>query len=453
MLSGKLKRIELRTAIYNRCYLLKRIGLRAAIHRQLLAVVLCIPVLLSACALNGVDILLTPPHLNEQQTAIETALKAAVTGTIRLKYPKDGENLSAFTIGDIDGDGGDEAIVFYERTNLSAEDISLRLNILDSKNGEWNSVYDYATPGVEVERVMISPLGDSKNKLIVSYSTINQNEHILEVYDYTDNILSSSLSETCSYFNLFDTGEDETNEILMISTKNSNAPAKFRCLKYLEGVYLKTEIELSENALFPTQVLYENKNSRFYIDMNIGNNSFQTEIIEFENDNFYDLLYVKTLPELEDRDIQLLKQKTVRPSGYISSDINGDGVVEIPIMSEVQDSLPLVEWVIYTEKSLDTTLSGYYNTLNNYAFIFPSELYSKIRVYEDTLNNALIFKHSETGDIIYKLAIVTSNLIPDKSREGFKIVGTVDKANYMLYVNTDYDTFEQCAARFRLRIS
>jgi hypothetical protein len=425
--------------------LLKRIGLRAAI---------CLPVLLGAgCALNGVDTLLTPPHLNEQQTAIETALKDSVTGTIRLKYPKDGENLSAFTIGDIDGDGGNEAVVFYERTNLSAEDISLRMNILDSRNGEWNSVYDYATPGVEVEKVIISPLGDSKNKLMVSNSTINQNEHILEIYDYKDNALTAPLSETCAYFNLFDTDEDKTNEILLISAKNSLVPAELRCLQYREEQYFETNIKLSENALFPTQVLYESKNSRFYIDMNIGNNSVQTEIIEFKNNNFYDLLYVETLPEIEDPNFQILKQKTIRPFGYISSDINGDGVIDIPIMSNVQDSLPLVEWVIYTSKSLDTTLSGYYNTLNNYAFIFPPELYGKIRVYEDTLNNEIIFQHSENGDIIYKLAIVTSNLISDKTRDGFKIVGTVDKANYMLFVNSYYDTFEQISSRFRLRVS
>ncbi|GHU56981.1 hypothetical protein FACS1894132_14610 [Clostridia bacterium] len=408
--------------------------------------------LLSSCSIAGIDTLLTPPRLNEQEEAIELALKSAVTGTYRLKYPKEGENLSAFTVADIDGDGTNEAIVFYERTQISSEDMSLRLNILDEKKGKWTSVYDYAAPGIEVEQVKIAPIGDSKSKLIVGYSTINQNDKILEIYDYVDGKIKPNISENYSYFRLFSTDDLEynsnntANDVIIVTAKNSNSPAKLRRLKYTNSLYYETNIDLSENALAPVQVLYETANKRFYIDMNIGNNFLQTEIIELKNDNFYDLLYAPPVPELSNENIQILKQKTIRPTGYLSGDINNDNIIEIPIINTITNSLPLVEWLIYSDKSLETTLTGYYSLANKFAFVFPPALYDRILVVEDSITNDFLFNEIGTNKTILRLSIVKNTA--DKIRDGFQTVKTIENVNYMIKVNSEYLSFEEASAFF-----
>ena len=115
-------------------------------------------VFLSGCAIGaGIETYLKPPKLSEQHEQIYSALINTEGSKINLKYPKSGSFLSAFVVADIDDEPTDEAIVFYEKTNYTANDFStLRINFLDQKEGRWDSMYDFAAEGTEVERVFIS---------------------------------------------------------------------------------------------------------------------------------------------------------------------------------------------------------------------------------------------------------------------------------------------------------
>ena len=84
---------------------------------------------------SSIDNLMVPPKLSVEQEQIYSALTDAAGTSISLKYPKSGKYLSAFIVEDIDGDGGSEAVVFYEKTSLAVEENTLRINILD-QSGE-----------------------------------------------------------------------------------------------------------------------------------------------------------------------------------------------------------------------------------------------------------------------------------------------------------------------------
>ena len=105
---------------------------------------------LSSCSAASVEELLSPPRLDEEQTAIYEALRTAAGGSVSLKYPKSGQYRSAFVVENIDGEPTNEAIVFYEKPNV-AEGASIRINFLDMQEEKWVSVYDFAASGSEVE--------------------------------------------------------------------------------------------------------------------------------------------------------------------------------------------------------------------------------------------------------------------------------------------------------------
>ena len=97
---------------------------------------------LSSCSFgSNIDNLMTPPKLGPEQEQIYSKLTTSLnTSNISLKYPKSGKYLSAFIIEDIDGDVGNEALVFYERNNHAADENPLHINVLDKKeDGEWTS--------------------------------------------------------------------------------------------------------------------------------------------------------------------------------------------------------------------------------------------------------------------------------------------------------------------------
>ena len=85
--------------------------------------VLCCVLCFSGCSIGiNVDTMLTPPKLSGEQEQIYQALEDAAGTGIRLKYPKSGSYLSAFIIADIDADDSDDAIVFYEKSNMTGTD-------------------------------------------------------------------------------------------------------------------------------------------------------------------------------------------------------------------------------------------------------------------------------------------------------------------------------------------
>ena len=65
--------------------------------RILLALLLCTSLTLSGCAYGqtGIDGMLKPPKLSDQQNEIYAALQASVGKNITLKYPRTGDFTSA----------------------------------------------------------------------------------------------------------------------------------------------------------------------------------------------------------------------------------------------------------------------------------------------------------------------------------------------------------------------
>lgn len=132
--------------------------------------------MLTGCAVGtSVDNLLKPPQLSVEQEQIYQALQNAVGNNITLQYPRSGDNLSAFIVCDMDDDGEDEAMVFYKKTGLTTAENNLRLNVLDQIDDGWMSVCDRPADGGEIERVMISRLGDApENCILIGYSLVDQ---------------------------------------------------------------------------------------------------------------------------------------------------------------------------------------------------------------------------------------------------------------------------------------
>ena len=66
----------------------------------------------------SVDTLLKPPSLSAEQQQIYLALQDAVGSGITLQYPRAGENLSAFTVIDLDADGEEPLIQRVRNSSL-----------------------------------------------------------------------------------------------------------------------------------------------------------------------------------------------------------------------------------------------------------------------------------------------------------------------------------------------
>ncbi|MBQ7834199.1 MAG: hypothetical protein IJ385_00285, partial [Ruminiclostridium sp.] len=150
--------------------------------KKILSAVTALLVLAAGGCSTSVEGLLSPPKLDEEQSAIYNALTLSKGGDVHLKYPVSGQYRSAFVVKNIDDEETDEAIVFYETSNVTDGGSSLRLNFLDKQNGEWVSVYDFAALGSEIEKVRFADLGDGGVSVLVTYTIQNSSDSATSIF-------------------------------------------------------------------------------------------------------------------------------------------------------------------------------------------------------------------------------------------------------------------------------
>ncbi|MGN0590146.1 hypothetical protein [Ruminococcus sp.] len=361
---------------------------------RLLGAVTAAVLLLSGCSFStSIDGLLSPPKLSLEQEQIYDALRRAAGSSISLKYPKTGDYLSAFIVSDIDGDGEDEALVFYEKNLLQNEENALRLNVLDQIEGSWRSVYDLAAGGAEVEEVMISRLGsNSRTNIIVGYSMVNQGERVLSVYDYRQGELTETLNSSYSLADVCDLDRNGENELLIVCGQALSQSA--RAMTYVlaqDGSYYESRVELNEAFTDFANLLYGNTAEGIpcvWLDGITGPSTVQTQVLTLEN-GVLTLLY-------SDKDSGI---RTVRQSGYLTCDLDGDGVAEIPVNTlfpgytdaTESEQIPMTSWYECRGSRLMRKCSGYYSPARQFAFVLPRRWERKVTLKQDALAEELVF--------------------------------------------------------------
>ncbi|MBQ7013108.1 MAG: hypothetical protein IJN11_04230 [Oscillospiraceae bacterium] len=339
----------------------------------------------------SVDNLLTPPKLSSEQEQIYQALRDTTGSAISLKYPKSGTYLSAFIIADLDDDEGDEAIVFYEKTGMPAADSGLRINVLDCIDEEWLSVCDRSAEGTEIEKVMITRLGDhDRINVVVGCSSANQSDKYVSVYEYTDNYLDLNFSQSCVKFDV-GSPDGKTNDLILLGSANAAGRA-FAAVYQLDadGVYHEYKYRFDDAYTDYSQMIYgqlRDGRTVLYVDAVSGTSELRTEILC-----------------LEDRFVNLLAEcgktpaDTLRRAGLVSRDIDHDGVPEIPVQTvfpgyeEAAESeqMRMTKWMMLEQDRMFTEHYSYYSINDGYLLVLPDAWVDKVTVMREPLTGELL---------------------------------------------------------------
>jgi hypothetical protein len=246
--------------------------------------------LLTGCNIwsGGVETLLSPPKLSKQQQEIYQALTGSLDTKINLKYPKSGEYLSAFIVANFDDEPTEEAIVFYEKTGITADETSLRINVLDQVDGAWKSMFDRSADGSEIETVIVSKLGDSDDiSIIVGYSML-QGEKQVNIYTYSrdnsESALKENFSDTYSLMSVEDVDNDNLNELLLVVGNTASSYAEAKVLKLdSNGQYRLTRVAMDSSTTDYSQCLYSldysGTSKDIFIDSIVSTGMIETEIL------------------------------------------------------------------------------------------------------------------------------------------------------------------------------
>lgn len=398
--------------------------------------------MITGCSFGtSIDSLLSPPKLSVEQEQIYSALTDTTGTSINLKYPKSGKYLSAFIIEDIDGDGENESIVFYEKKGLTVNENTLRINVLDHFNEKWQSVCDTSAEGSDIEKVIISKLGENdRTNIIIGSSLINNSEKSASIYTYHEGIIEKTFSSVYSFMDVTDMDKDNMNEFLILHGSSSSSAVSAAYKLDRDGKYHEYKTELNGKFTEFDRLVYGNignQRTGLYIDAVSGSGLIQTDIIYMDSSGLN-----KVFSNPDD------SMKTIRPSGLNTSDIDGDGIYEIPLQTQFigyddvpeSEQIKMTEWYICNGSKLEKKYSGYCSIADGYIFIFPERWINRVTVRKDIINEELVFKEyredgSEGGELLRIYISYDSASENDHIASGYQLIHTKGETSYMAYVS------------------
>lgn len=373
--------------------------------------------LLSGCSTISVNTedLLVPPKLSPDQTALTEALAAGLgTDDFTLKYPISGENRSAYILCDLDEEDTQEAVVFYQL----GDDTAIRMNILDrGEDGSWESVYDMAGAGDDVNSVDFAPISSlEKNNLIITWKDRGRSELNVEIYSYDSGRLQSMFSGNGERIYFMDTNSDGYSEMIMLGWASSQDPSIQIVRRAGSKVIARDETILNARAIdFLGLTLGKTLDGQtaLYVDEMISSSSAATDIVLLDG---FEMEVITLEPEEdEESEERSLYDQTVRPSRLLCGDYDQDGVIDIPSSQLLPgyssgDEDENIYRIDYHHLDGDELLPAYSTVINEelgYTFRMPDSWVDRVTVRRVTETNEWQFILYE-GDLAQSSTVLLS---------------------------------------------
>ena len=395
--------------------------------------------------------LMRPPALTQEQLEISTALERAIGDSdIKYKYPETGEHRSSFLFYDLDKDGKDEALVFYQAASKGA---STWMNILDHQNDQWVSVFDISAPDrqTEVDFISFQPL--LEQNIIIGWADEYVNEKCAVVYTYDGSKLNQIFEEDYDFLTFTDLNNDnaldlvtvvsdpyyeESTVTLISSKKNISGKIVVERKDVLELPYGSAEIVSVKSGF--TDVI----TPAIFIDGNINisrsETAMVTQVISASGNRLVNLL------DSDEEDI-MLSEQTIRSIPTLCQDINGDGFIEIPTVSplpgyeEEEDVLYLTTFNrLGVARTLLPVTRCVINEDHRYMLQFPEKWLDKVTIISQPESNEWSFIRyndslEDASVLLLRLKVYSSKDYHDKfESETFKLLGRQGSFEYYAHI-------------------
>ena len=406
--------------------------------RRLIALAAALCLLLSGCSpiTLSVEDLMRPPQLSENQRQVHDALMAALgtsDSNVSLRYPRSGSNRSAFTFFDLDGDGQDEAMVFYTLADAPDE---FYINVMEQGEQGWYSVYDIPGVGSGVESVEFAPVTNTDGRdIIIGWAAEENDIGLLSVLRYQDNKLESLYQSRYTKYTTTDLDRDGLLELLTVTMSGSG------------GKPFASLISRRDGTLMAVSNLPLNINMTSFSQLYAGwiNSSEQGLVVDgYEGQNFAtELLVIKnellTLPFAEGADFY---SDIVRRQGVVySRDVDQDGTLELPFqrVAPGKTGLYFTDYCrVEEDLQLQSVATAFVSDSEGYIFYLPEEWIDGVTVSRSKSGEVVFGEYdAQTGmqgrDLLH-IRVYSEKDYQDKfDIERYKKIG--QRGNFLYYAN------------------
>lgn len=396
--------------------------------KSLLCIIL-VAVLLSGCSFrlaSSVNDLISAISPFGDNADIKQAMDTYLGNGYSLKNPTSGDYITSYNFYDLDGDGEDEAIAFYEtKDSLGVAKMALLKKESDKK---WQVLTSVDGNGESAYRLDFSDIdNDSDTEVMVCWNSIsNSTSHSFVIYevDFGDEPQFSQIGDakTVNNYAVGDYNGSGTNQLLLFEilsgTKNS---AKAELYQVDGGYDLIGETKLDSRVLSYNNILQETTSSgvRVYADAigSSGNTEF-TEVL------YYSDMYSSIVSPFYSYSSGTTTG-TSRSCLINSMDINSDGTIEIPTDADY-DAFPTdiysIDWMAYRNTVLVHTAYSLFVKNDGYTVVIPDDYLKKIKVEYDKDERELSVCSSSDNRLSFSVKPVLKAVYDEKSFDSYSVV-------------------------------
>ncbi len=399
--------------------------------KKLLVIMVSIALCMCLCGCElfafNTEELISPPALTGDMYPIGQALADSAGDNYTLKYPTSGERRSAVILEDIDSDGLFEAFAFYSTND--DETTMMHINVICQRNGRWVSAADQSIAAVGVERVDFCDIdGDGTKEILAGWEIYGSSEKQLSVYTFTQNTFSQRLLQQYTGFLCGDLDGNGENEIFVHLLNTSVPENKAAIYTFGEsgihqtaGCIMDSTVKTASEPVLSTLSTGE---MAIYIDEIKGIGAI-TEVLCLSKGEL--------INPLLDMENSFENTGTLRAASLSFKDINHDGVIEIPVASDLPsadggtESLYYTNWCSFNGEKLTVKLITIVNTIDGYYLTLPNRMVGKIAVSKDTANHRRVFYaydavRSTVGERLFSITAYDIKKWEDAENEGSNLV-------------------------------
>lgn len=367
--------------------------------RITLLMFLLFTVISSGCSMtDSLDELTIPPEQDEYKEEIKVAIKDYLPQNTRPIIPPTEDDVSYIKLVDLDGDGIDEALVFY---TLDLKENPLRILVLKKEKNKWNNMPEIKIVGQELDKVLFKDLNGDGGKDIIIGSKIKYSlDKSINIHSIKESKIESIFRGTYDEVIIDDLNDDNLTEMLILKLDRESQESFGELYKNVEGKIERIDkTSFNENAEINYAVydyIYE-KNKGIIVSTTVNLDIVNTYIMTVRDDKLVNLI----------KDGLIQKEKQASTKILLPRDINKDGIIDIAIPNKAQRSnSDLINWVTewYSfdgNNGIELKMMNYYDERLNFTFDLPLKWNNKLTITNLTKNENTI-KQEEYVKVEYR---------------------------------------------------
>lgn len=278
--------------------------------------------LLSGCFVKTVDELYTLPRHSDEYDRLELAIDAVLSGqSAAYSAPVSGPNQQSVQLADLDGDGQEEAIAFLK----AAGDRPLRACIFSRVDGDYHLtdvIEGDGTSFASVEYVQLT--GQPGIELVIGRQLSTDVLQSLSAYSYSDGHVAELMNANYSEYRVVDLDGDGRKDIFLLRFEAEQPQGVAEFYRWKDGqMEREKEAYLTAGASLVKRILTGNLMKDIpavFVSSAYEDTGLVTDVFAFQNGVFQSV----TMREAES------PVSTVRSYYVYASDIDGDGLIELP---------------------------------------------------------------------------------------------------------------------------